>query len=228
MSSSYDQRVRDFVPTPETDIPSDADSTSSLPLSSEAVDSRSTLIVRSNSTPKFTAINIDNHQNTQGVALLTGKELPGDSVPARTRSDSNNMAEVKAKSKHYKYVSLLVLVIQNTALVLTMRYSRTVTSGPLYLASTAVVLTELVKFIICVSMIFRSNDFDPARTLAMLKTEIVDKKAETLRLSVPSVLYTIQNNLLYIALSHLNAATFQVSQLVWIMWHIISCKSHEM
>ncbi len=219
MSSSYDQRVRDFAPTPETDIPSEADSTGSLPLTSEAVDSKSALAVRSNSTPKFTAIDIDHHQNTP---VPTGKELPRDSVPVR--SDSNSMAEVKAKSKHYKYVSLLVLVIQNTALVLTMRYSRTVTSGPLYLASTAVVLTELVKFIICASMIFRSNDFDPARTLAMLKTEIVDKKAETLRLSVPSVLYTIQNNLLYIALSHLNAATFQVSQLAGIMWGIVSCK----
>jgi hypothetical protein len=203
--------VRNFAPTPETDIPSEADSTGSLPLSSEAGDSKSTLTVRSNSTPKFTAVNIDDHQTTPGVPVLTGTELPRDSVPVR--SDSNSMAEVKAKSKHYKYVSLLVLVIQNTALVLTMRYSRTVTSGPLYLASTAVVLTEFVKFIICVSMIFRSNDFDPARTLAMLKTEIVDKKSETLRLSVPSVLYTIQNNLLYIALSHLNAATFQVSQL---------------
>ena len=215
MSSSHDKRVSEFAPTTENDIPSDADSTSSLPLSSEAIDSKSTSTVRSNSTPKFTVINIDHHQNTQGVPLLTGKELPRDSGPIG--SDSNTMADAKAKSKTYKYISLLVLVIQNTALVLTMRYSRTVTTGPLYLASTAVVLTELLKFIICVSMIFRSNSYDPARTLTMLKTEIIDNKAETLRLSVPSVLYTIQNNLLYIALSHLNAATFQVSQLAWIM-----------
>lgn len=210
MSSSYDKRVRDFVPTPKIDTPSDADSTSSLPLSTEVVDSKSALTGRSNSSPKFTAVNIDHHQNTPGVALLTGKELPRDS--GHIHLDSNAMADVKAKNRNYKYISLLVLVIQNTALVLTMRYSRTVTSGPLYLASTAVVLTELLKFVVCLIMIFRSNDFDPTRTITMLKAEIIDKKAETLRLSVPSVLYTIQNNLLYIALSHLNAATFQVSR----------------
>lgn len=209
MSGSYDKRVSDFVPTPEDNSPTDADSSSSLPLSSEVVESRSALTVRSSSTPKFTAVAIDHHQNTQGIALLTSKELSKDSVPVHTNSDT--MVDTKAKSKKYKYISLLVLVVQNTALVLTMRYSRTVTTGPLYLASTAVVLTELLKFVICVSMIFRSNDFDPARTLTMLKTEIIDKKTETLRLSVPSILYTIQNNLLYIALSHLNAATFQVS-----------------
>ena len=215
MSSSYDKRVREFVPTLEPDTPPDADSTSSPPLNSEAIDSKSALTVRSNSTPKFTTIKIDRHQSTQG---LTGKELPGGGDSGPTHSDSNTMADTKAKSKNYKYISLLVLVIQNTALVLTMRYSRTVTSGPLYLASTAVVLTELLKFIICVSMIFRSNDFDPTRTISMLKAEIIDKKGETLRLSVPSVLYTIQNNLLYIALSHLNAATFQVSQR---SWHVV-------
>lgn len=212
MSGSYDKRVSDFVPTPEDNSPTDADSTSSLPQSSEVVDKRSVLTVRSSSTPKFTAVTIDHqvrHPNAQGVALLTGKELSKDSGPIR--SDLDTMVDTKAKSKKYKYMSLLVLVVQNTALVLTMRYSRTVTTGPLYLASTAVVLTELLKFVICVSMIFHSNEFDPARTLTMLKTEIIDKKSETLRLSVPSILYTIQNNLLYIALSHLNAATFQVS-----------------
>ena len=206
MSNSYDKRVSDLPPTSEPSNPTDAVPGSS----SEAVGKRSPLTIRSNSSPKFTAVNIDLHQNTQRIALPSGKELPREAAPI---PDSGTMVDMKADSKKYKYISLLVLVVQNTALVLTMRYSRTVTSGPLYLASTAVVLTELLKFIICVAMIFRSNDFDPARTLTVLKTEIIDKKAETLRLSVPSVLYTIQNNLLYIALSHLNAATFQVSQL---------------
>ena len=196
--SSYDKQLSDLAtaePSTVTDTPVGS-------LSSEAVENTKSLTVRSNSLPKFSGT----HQEHQELTSLpAGEELLQESL---SPSDSNTMMDVKTNKK---YMSLIVLVLQNTALVLTMRYSRTVTTGPLYLASTAVVLTELVKFIICVSMIFRSNDFDTARTLTVLKTEVIDKRMETLRLSVPSVLYTIQNNLLYIALSHLNAATFQVS-----------------
>ena len=158
---------------------------------------------KGNSAQHFSSVDIDTHHRK---TTPTGEEL---SSNAGLDPDPEPVAEMKVNHK-LKYISLLVLVVQNTALVLTMRYSRTVTSGPLYLASTAVVLTELLKFIICMGMIFRSNEFDPARTITVMKTEIIDKKGETLRLSVPSVLYTIQNNLLYIALTHLDAATFQV------------------
>ena len=45
-----------------------------------------------------------------------------------------------------------------------------------------------------------------------LRDEILNKPWETLKLAVPSGLYTIQNNLLYVALSNLDAATYQVSK----------------
>ena len=38
-----------------------------------------------------------------------------------------------------------------------------------------------------------------------------------MKLAVPSLLYTVQNNLLYFALSHLDAATFQVGYQVMIV-----------
>ena len=47
----------------------------------------------------------------------------------------------------------------------------------------------------------------------VLREEIVNKPTETLKLAIPSAIYTFQNNLLYVALSHLDAATYQVSEL---------------
>lgn len=83
----------------------------------------------------------------------------------------------------------------------------------MYLASTAVVLTELMKFVISVSMIFYNSNCDMRKTGKLIYVEIVEKWHGTLKVSVPSVLYTIQNNLLYVAITHLNAATFQVKDL---------------
>ena len=47
-----------------------------------------------------------------------------------------------------KYIALALLVLQNTFLVVFMRLSRT-SHGPLYAASTAVFIMEVVKFISC-------------------------------------------------------------------------------
>ena len=83
--------------------------------------------------------------------------------------------------------------------------------GPRYLSSTAVVLAEIMKFTTCFFLVLHGNSWKFLETLKLLKHEIIDKYKETLKVSVPSFLYTIQNNLLYVALSNLDAATFQVS-----------------
>ncbi len=44
----------------------------------------------------------------------------------------------------------------------------------------------------------------------MFRTEVVGKPRETAKLLIPSGLYTIQNNLLFVALTNLDAATYQV------------------
>lgn len=61
-------------------------------------------------------------------------------------------------STRLKYVSLGVLVFQTTSLVLTMRYSRTLQSdGPRYLASSAVVLAEVMKIAACVLLVLNEH-----------------------------------------------------------------------
>jgi len=50
-----------------------------------------------------------------------------------------------------RWASLLVLVVQNAALVLVMRYSRT-RPGDMYISTTAVVMAETMKLIFCLAM----------------------------------------------------------------------------
>ena len=45
------------------------------------------------------------------------------------------------------------------------------------------------------------------------RDEIVKKPGETAKLLIPSGLYTIQNNLLFVALTNLDAATYQVDNI---------------
>ena len=107
-----------------------------------------------------------------------------------------------------KYLSLAMLVLQNTLLVVFMRSSRT-SSGPMYASSTAVVCMEIVKFITCLGVVTYDGG-GVAGLGQVLHAEVVQKPMDLLLLGVPSLLYTVQNNLLYFALSHLDAATYQV------------------
>ena len=53
---------------------------------------------------------------------------------------------------------------------------------------------------------FGGNFFNFAKHL---KDEIFSKPVETVKVAVPAFIYTLQNNLLYVAVSNLPAATFQ-------------------
>lgn len=70
---------------------------------------------------------------------------------------SSQRAVLMASSR-LKYVSLGVLVFQTTTLVLTMRYSRTLQAeGPRYLASSAVVVAEVLKILTCVLLVLKEH-----------------------------------------------------------------------
>lgn len=45
----------------------------------------------------------------------------------------------------------------------------------------------------------------------MIREEVIGSPTETLKLLIPATLYTIQNNLLFMALTNLDAATYQVT-----------------
>ncbi|KAL9184076.1 hypothetical protein ACHAXT_002162 [Thalassiosira profunda] len=131
-------------------------------------------------------------------------------APDRRRNSPSPPLTPHQHNKLIKYGSLLLLVGQMVGLVLLMRYSRTHTNGELYLASTAVFMMEVTKFTLCSSVVC----FQLGGSLKGLGNEyythVWASPYEMMKLCVPSFLYTVQNNLLYLALTNLDAATYQV------------------
>jgi len=110
-----------------------------------------------------------------------------------------------------KWVSLTMLVGQTVSVVFAMRLSRTVKGdGPRYLNTTAVFFSELLK--LCCSFVFLSQEQgSPAVAMGLLRQQFTQSPMEVLKISVPGLLYTLQNNLLFIALSNLSGAVYQVT-----------------
>ncbi|XP_075771892.1 UDP-galactose translocator-like [Pelodiscus sinensis] len=113
-------------------------------------------------------------------------------------------------NRRLKYVSLAVLVVQNASLILSIRYVRTLPGEPFF-ATTAVVMAELLKGATCLLLIFLQQRGAVRQFALFLYEAVVLQYLDTLKLAVPSLIYTLQNNLQYVAISNLPAATFQVT-----------------
>ncbi|KAI7820719.1 nucleotide-sugar transporter-domain-containing protein [Kickxella alabastrina] len=85
-----------------------------------------------------------------------------------------------------KYVSLMVLTLQNSILVLVMRYSRVISTTERYYTSTAVLLSELTN----------GSEFKAKH----LVYEVFG--GDSWKMLIPAGLYTIQNNLQYVAVTY--------------------------
>nr|XP_038039066.1 UDP-N-acetylglucosamine transporter isoform X18 [Anas platyrhynchos] len=148
------------------------------------------------------------HQGKPGYSGSTYSGKPNSPSSGGSQVEKNN----QEMSTNLKYLSLSILVFQTTSLVLTMRYSRTLKEeGPRYLSSTAVVLAELLKILTCILLVYKDSKCNLRALNRVLHDEILNKPMETLKLAIPSGIYTLQNNLLYVALSNLDAATYQVT-----------------
>ena len=62
------------------------------------------------------------------------------------------------------------------------------------------------------------TDYSLTGAVQYFINEIVCKPRETAKLIIPSGLYAMQNNLLYLALSNLDAATYQVSRQLYVFY----------
>ncbi|XP_075041727.1 UDP-galactose translocator [Mixophyes fleayi] len=113
-------------------------------------------------------------------------------------------------NRRLKYVSLAVLVVQNASLILSIRYARTL-PGERFFSTTAVVMAEILKGITCLLLMLVQKRGNIKELVVYLYDAIIIQYMDTLKLAVPSLIYTLQNNLQYVAISNLPAATFQVT-----------------
>lgn len=100
-----------------------------------------------------------------------------------------------------KWLSLSSFVLQNSLLILGLKACTISSSHSMnqYIASTAVIFSEVLKFMLSAAACFI---FDANCNVAMFRVLIynmvMEEGADSLKLCVPALLYTIQNNLQYI------------------------------
>jgi UDP-sugar transporter A1/2/3 len=73
-----------------------------------------------------------------------------------------------------------------------------------------VLQVEFLKVVACLVYLFITNN-GLAGLYDELKAEIIDKPIDSVKLLVPSLLYVVQNNLLFVAVSNLDPGTYQVT-----------------
>ena len=107
--------------------------------------------------------------------------------------------------------SLAVLLFEHCASVTLTRITQQRSNAPRPIASVLVLLTEALKLLMSVCLeLTDCGGLGSASTLARLRDALCRSPPDTLRLSVPAVLYTFQNLAIYFALGHLEVIIFQV------------------
>eukprot|EP00747_Dinoflagellata_sp_TGD_P051606 gnl/TRDRNA2_/TRDRNA2_147444_c0_seq1.p1 gnl/TRDRNA2_/TRDRNA2_147444_c0~~gnl/TRDRNA2_/TRDRNA2_147444_c0_seq1.p1 ORF type:complete len:380 (-),score=61.01 gnl/TRDRNA2_/TRDRNA2_147444_c0_seq1:162-1226(-) len=152
-------------------------------------------MAKETSSPPSTVIEME----SQTVGKPDGSKSAATKPPAKPA-----IAPVPGKSQlgMVAYLALGFLTVQNSAAVLMMRYSRAIPSQRQYLVSTLVIMQEVVKVVFCAVLVFVQQG-----TLEGCYRD----KAELLKMAVPAGLYLLQNNLQFVGVENLQAATYQVT-----------------
>uniref|UniRef100_UPI00398EBD33 CMP-sialic acid transporter n=1 Tax=Pristiophorus japonicus TaxID=55135 RepID=UPI00398EBD33 len=109
----------------------------------------------------------------------------------------------------FKVYCLTVMTLVAATYTVLLRYTRTVLTE-MYFATTAVCLTEVIKLFLSLGMLTRDTG-SLSRMLSALHEHVLRSPREMLKLSVPSLVYAVQNNMAFVALSNLDAAVYQVT-----------------
>lgn len=115
---------------------------------------------------------------------------------------------------------VLYLAVNLGALLLAAKSQRQPRS---YLNSTAVTLSELLKLMVSIIGVYASSRSTSGAVGEVGRT-LFGMPDQMLRVAMPSLLYTIQNNIIYTALSHLDAVSFQITYQLKIVFALLSSR----
>lgn len=119
------------------------------------------------------------------------------------------MAARENVSLLFKLYCLFVMTLVAAAYTVALRYTRTVTTE-MYFSTTAVCVTEVIKLLLSVIILAKETG-SASRLISSLRENVLGSPMEMLKLSVPSLVYALQNNMAFVALSNLDAAVYQVT-----------------
>lgn len=121
----------------------------------------------------------------------------------------SNMFNFQTNSSSFRLFLLCLMVIQNSSVVLVGRYTRdSKTADDLYVVNHLLIVCETMKFIFSNILEYKVTN---GKLVQSIKENIIDVPIDALKITIPSMLYLLQNTLLYVALSNLSAPMFQVT-----------------
>mmetsp|Transcript_20052 Transcript_20052/g.67831 ORF Transcript_20052/g.67831 Transcript_20052/m.67831 type:complete len:231 (-) Transcript_20052:758-1450(-) len=135
---------------------------------------------------------------------------PGaDSSPAPALPAPQLLWQLRTLSVKTRDCALVALAVQASFQIVSMAAARR-PHQPRFLASAAVVSAEALKIGVSVAILLREQVRGGEAALPVLWRQVVVDWRGTLALFPPALIYLVQNNLLYLAAAHLDAAAYQV------------------
>mmetsp|Transcript_7314 Transcript_7314/g.10460 ORF Transcript_7314/g.10460 Transcript_7314/m.10460 type:complete len:393 (+) Transcript_7314:42-1220(+) len=147
--------------------------------------------------------------STKELELNTAEEKSAKIKEKVSIDQSDKDSMVNVNSSTFRLILLILMVVQNSSVVLLGRYSRaSVSKDDLYVVNHLIVITEFMKFVFANVLEYYTTN---GNLVNSIKIHIFNKPLDCLKIMIPSLLYLLQNSLLYVALSNLSAPIFQVT-----------------
>ena len=127
------------------------------------------------------------------------------------------MAGKQRPTNFWNTIAFITLTVQTAATVLMMRYSRLQSSSdpniPQFATTSAVAMAEFGKMwvgliILSYDILITKSSHDPFTTVS---NQLFGDFTTLFKMAVPACTYSVQNNLLLIALHHLDSSLYQIT-----------------